>query len=55
MPPGYKTGDELLDDYNTQFSSALDSLMPPKNSNTINTDKMSMLEILQKMKDMDLD
>ena len=55
MPPGYKTGDELLDDYNTQFSSALDSLMPSKNSNTINTDKMSMMEILQKMKDMDLD
>jgi len=60
MPKGFKTGDEILEDYNKNFDSIIDQvLIPPltqsKRKQSINTDEMSILEILEKMKDMDLD
>ena len=56
MPEGFRTGDEILEDYNKNFDSIIDQVVKPKTpSKTINTDEMSILEILEKMKDMDLD
>ena len=56
MPEGFRTGDEILEDYNKNFDSIIDQVVKPKTpSETINTDEMSILEILEKMKDMDLD
>ena len=56
MPEGFRTGDEILEDYNKNFESIIDQVVKPKTPpETINTDEMSILEILEKMKDMDLD
>lgn len=55
MPPGFKTGDELMDDYNDQFSSVLDDLMSPKAPKKTNTDDLSIFELLERIKDIDPD
>jgi len=56
MPEGFRTGDEILEDYNKNFESIIDQVVKPKTPpEKINTDEMSILEILEKMKDMDLD
>ena len=53
MPPGYKTGDELMDDYNDQFSSVLDNLITPKAPKKIDTEDMGIFELLERIKDTD--
>ena len=56
MPEGFRTGEEILEDYNKNMDSIIDQVVKPKTPpETINTDEMSILEILERMKDMDLD
>ena len=55
MPKGYKMKKEVKDDYNDQFNSVLDDLMSPKAPKKTDTDDLSIMELLERMKDMDLD
>jgi len=55
MPPGYKTDNEIVDNYNDQFSSVLDDLMSPKAPKKTNTDDLSIFELFERIKDIDPD
>jgi len=55
MPAGYKTDNEIVDNYNDQFSSVLDDLMSPKAPKKTNTDDLSIFELFERIKDIDPD